>query len=64
MIFRGRKKVDESKVALEEAEENLKDIQTRNDEVKDVSSALREIRERNHFAEQMIVLMSGKGTAS
>lgn len=54
MRFRRSKKTDvESEKALEEARENLREVQKRGGEVSKVANALKDLRERNHFAEQM-----------
>lgn len=49
----------ESKDALEEATENLRRAKARSPEVREVASKLRLMRERNHFAEQLQVIMEG-----
>lgn len=54
MHFRRRKQAThDAQKALDEAREKLKEVKKRGKEVSAVSNALREIRERNHFAEQM-----------
>lgn len=49
-----------SKRALEDATKNLRHVQARTPEVREVVTALRGFRERNHFAEQLHELMTGK----
>ena len=51
--WRSRKSGEDSEKALKQAEENLFQVQKRGEEVRAISEALREIRERNHFAEQL-----------
>ena len=53
MLFRRRKANEEAQKALDEAREKLHEVRQRGKEVSAISNALREIRERNHFAEQM-----------
>lgn len=54
MLFRRRKAGSEdAQKALEEAKKNLHEVQKRGKEVSAISNALREMRERNHFSEQM-----------
>lgn len=42
-----------SQKALEDAEHNLSEVKKRSREVSQISNALKDIRERNHFAEQL-----------
>lgn len=49
---------DEAKSALEDAKKNLRKIQDRSCDVTKVANALKEIRERNHFAEQLEAIIS------
>jgi hypothetical protein len=51
--WRNKDKDGESADALRDAEKNLRAVQRRGKEVTSVAKALREMRERNHFAEQM-----------
>lgn len=54
MLFRRRKAGSEdAQKALEEAHESLRKVQKRSKEVSAISNALKEMRERNHFSEQM-----------
>lgn len=54
MLFRRRKQATEdAKKALDEACEKLQEVKERGHEVSRVSKALKEMGERNHFAEQM-----------
>lgn len=50
--------------AIQDAQTNLKRVERRGSEVSKVSDALREIRERNHFAEQMEDIILRRGKAS
>lgn len=59
MRFRRRKADHESVKALREAEDNLRKTKARSPEVREVASALRLMRERNHFAETLQVIMEG-----
>jgi len=63
MWFRRQKNseqpVDKAQAALDDANANLKRTQERSPEVHEVSKALRIMRERNHFAEQLRVIMEG-----
>lgn len=54
MLFRRRREdTQEAQRAVEEATKKLHEVKKRGKEVSAVSKALREIRERNHFADQM-----------
>jgi len=54
MWFRRKGKEEEkSKDALKDAEQNLREIKRRTSQVVEVVEALRELREGNHFAEQL-----------
>lgn len=59
MWFRkSRKDEDEESLkALEEAKEHLRDVSSRTDEVYSLAASLRNLRERNHFAETVVDLM-------
>lgn len=57
--FRRRKPEHESVRALRQARENLRETKERTTEVKEVAGALRLMRERNHFAETLQVIMEG-----
>jgi F0F1-type ATP synthase epsilon subunit len=51
-----RRKIDEgvrAEAALEDAERNLEEIKKRHPEVRRVSAALRDIREKNHLSQQI-----------
>jgi hypothetical protein len=60
MFFPKRKKglVDSAK-ALEDADQNLKRVKSREKEVHEVAESLRIIRQRNHFAEQLQEILGG-----
>lgn len=58
--FRRDKRAEkESQQAVLEAVESLRDVTSRNKEVHTVSKTLKDIRERNHFAEQLRAIMEG-----
>lgn len=65
MRFRRRKNngLGEAEQALNDAVENLEVVKSRGDEVSSISHALRIMRERNHFGEQLerIIATRGKG---
>ena len=44
---------DDSQKALEDAQRSLERVKDKGAEVKEVAKALKDIRERNHFAEQL-----------
>lgn len=50
---------EKSKKALQSAQNNLTRVTDRHPEVLEVSSSLRGIRERNHFAEHLTRIMEG-----
>lgn len=50
----------EAEKAIANAQKKLKEVQGRNDEVHKVSGALRTLRERNHFAEHLRIIMQGR----
>lgn len=58
-LLRRHKADPESKKALESATANLHKTRERGDEVREVSTALRVMRERNHFREQLEAIMGG-----
>lgn len=58
-LFRRREPDTESVQALEDAQENLRRAKARNREAREVARNLRIIRERNHFAETLLVIMEG-----
>lgn len=55
-----RKPHHDSKKALEEAKQSLRAVRSRAPEVREVATALKEIRERNHFADKLIAIMGGE----
>lgn len=59
MFFRKRKNCVESKKAVEDSAKNLRKAQETEPEVHLVSEKLKEIRRKNHFAEQLMVIMGG-----
>lgn len=63
MWFRRRNKDRgvESEAALEDAQRNLCEVQKRGREVSSVANALKEIREKNHFAEALEAIMVRHG---
>jgi hypothetical protein len=54
----GRRTNGESSKALEEALSNVDKAEARNPEVYEVAGSLRRLRERNHFAEQIYIIMT------
>lgn len=48
---------DEAEAALEDAKAKLQEVQNRGEEVTALSSAIRQIRQRNHFAETLEALI-------
>jgi hypothetical protein len=54
-----KRAIKESSQAVLDAEKAKKRVADRTPEVREVSGALRTIRERNHFAEQLRVIMEG-----
>lgn len=60
-LFRRRDSSDEAKNALEDAKHNLRKVQARSSEVSRVANALKEIRERNHFAEHLEAIIRSGG---
>lgn len=57
--FRRNKNGKESQQAILDATKALREVADRDKEVRETSGALRLIRERNHFAEQLKVIMEG-----
>lgn len=59
-----RKRKEAAMQAVQEAHVELHEVKARSDEVAEVSGSLRELRERNHFAERLTQIMKGqKGDA-
>lgn len=56
---RRRPKEKDSKIALETAIKNLEETRARASDVTETAKALRKLRERNHFAEQLASIMGG-----
>jgi hypothetical protein len=56
---RKRKKETESRVALATSIENLERTKDRATDVTEITEALKQLRERNHFAEQLQSIMRG-----
>jgi hypothetical protein len=59
MWFPKKAKEDKSLDALNESIEKLQKTELRTAEVTEISTALRDLRERNHFAEQLQSIMGG-----
>lgn len=57
MRFRRSRKENESHLAVEEAERHVQEAKSRTPEVAEVTAALRELRSKNHFADQIAMLM-------
>lgn len=57
--FRRKNEVEvkESQQAILDAAESLRQVKSRDAEVHQISGALKNIRERNHFAENLRVIM-------
>ena len=54
MWFKHRdESAEESEAALKEARKNLREVKKRGPEVTEISHAFKELREKNHFAEQL-----------
>lgn len=53
------KTMEDSQKAVLDSLESLKQVQAREPEVRAVSKTLKDIRERNHFAEQLQAIMGG-----
>lgn len=54
------RRLRESQQAILDASASLREIKSRDEEVHQVSGALKTIRERNHFAENLRVIMEGR----
>lgn len=54
-----KQKLKQSQQAILDATQSLREVTERNDEIHQISGALRSIRERNHFAEQLQVILKG-----
>jgi len=62
LFRRHRKEVGEdAEKALKDASANLRRVKARSPEVSEVAKKLREMRERNHFAEQLQVIIDYGG---
>jgi hypothetical protein len=59
--WRGKEKDGESAEALRDARMNLRKVERRGKEVTQVAKALRDLRERNHFAEQVEEIFISRG---
>ena len=59
MWFLKREKDEKSVQALKESVQGLQKVEQRTAAVAEVSLALRTLRERNHFAEQLESIMGG-----
>lgn len=51
---------EDSEQAILNARKELREVKSRTHEVHEVSGALRNFRERNHFAEQLRAIMHGR----
>jgi predicted ATPase len=54
---RNRGKIKESQQAILDATKTLREVRARDPEVREISRTLKEIRERNHFAENLRAIM-------
>jgi hypothetical protein len=52
---------DEATAAVKDAQKHLNRVRKRDQEVSDLSDSLREVRQRNHFAEQMEEIIIRRG---
>jgi hypothetical protein len=52
---------DEASAAVKDAQKHLNRVRKRDQEVSDLSDSLREVRHRNHFAEQMEQIIIQRG---
>jgi len=60
MCLRKRKTNGASERAVNEAAQHVRDVKARGPEVTELVSDLREIRRKNHFAEQLYIMMLNK----
>jgi hypothetical protein len=60
--WRSKKEETSADKALREAEDKVKEIEERGEEVSELAKSLRHMRERNHFAEQLEELIRRKGS--
>jgi hypothetical protein len=59
---RSEEPTTDSELALKNAQKNLREVKQRGKEVTEIAEALREIRERNHFAEQLeLIIITRRG---
>lgn len=58
-FFRKRKNYLESKQAVEDSADQLRKAKETGPEVQRVSGELKAIRKKNHFADQLLVIMGG-----
>lgn len=56
---RDAKRMKDSQQAILDATKSLREVREKDDEVHQVSGVLKNIRERNHFAEQLRSIMQG-----
>lgn len=61
-LWRNNKSNGDSEAALKDARKNVREVRERDQEVTKVVKALRDIRERNHFAEQMEEIIRRRGS--
>lgn len=54
---RDKQEIKQSQQAILDATKSLREVTERDEEIHQISGALRSIRERNHFAEQLQVIM-------
>lgn len=58
-IRRDKEELKKSQQAILDAAESLRETKARDQEVHAVSKTLKEIREKNHFAEKLRIIMEG-----
>ncbi len=61
MWFRKSKPEEGSEKAVLDAVKRLREVQDRGPEVSEIADALRNIREKNHFADKLRLIMIGDG---
>ena len=54
---RDKKRLKDSQQAILDATQSLREVREQEDEIHKISGALRNIREQNHFADQLRVIM-------
>lgn len=60
MRLRKRYGHGDSKKALEDARKALREVKARDEEVREIATALRRDRIQNHFSEKLFAIMTGR----